>query len=180
MTYPDVIEAERLTLRRPRASDAGPMSMYAGDRRVAAMLERLPHPYPPGAAEAFIARSLKPGAPEHVWVMDAQKIDGPEFIGVIGLRRAEGGSRLGYWVGPPFWNTGYASEAAASVVAAARAAGARRLEARVVAANEASAHVLINAGFVETGAAAFYSVGAGAMLDHRLFALEIAADGRDG
>ena len=36
---PDRIETERLTLRRPRASDAGPMSLYAGDRRVAEMLE---------------------------------------------------------------------------------------------------------------------------------------------
>ncbi|MDG1972937.1 MAG: GNAT family N-acetyltransferase [Paracoccaceae bacterium] len=106
MQFPEVLETERLTLRRPRASDAGPISLYAGDKRVAEMLESVPHPYPPGAAEAFIATCLKPDAVEHVWVMDALKIDGPEFVGVIGVRRTDGVPRIGYWVGPPFWNTG--------------------------------------------------------------------------
>lgn len=171
MTFPEVLETERLTLRRPRPSDAGPISLYAGDRRVAEMLESLPHPYPPGAAEAFIATCLKPGAVEHVWIMDAQKIDGPEFIGVIGVRRTDAAPRLGYWVGSPFWNTGYASEAATAVVAAARAAGAAEIDARIVSTNEASAHVLVNAGFKEVGTGEFYGVAAGKMLEHRLFSL---------
>lgn len=179
MTFPDTIETARLTLRRPRPSDAGPISLYAGDRRVAEMLEHMPHPYPPGAAEAFIERSLADETAEHVWVMDAQKTDGAEFIGVIGLKRRDPPS-LGYWVGPPFWNTGYASEAAAAVVAAARDAGCARLAARVVAANEASAHVLTNAGFAETGTGEFFGVAAGAMVPHRLFALEFARIGADG
>ncbi len=158
-------------MRRPRASDAGPISLYAGDKRVAEMLESVPHPYPPGAAEAFIATSLKPGAAEHVWVMDALKIDGPEFVGVIGIRKTDGAPRIGYWVGPPFWNTGYASEAARAVIDAAKAGGVEAVEARIVASNEASGHVLINAGFTETGIGEFYGVAAGKMLEHRLFTL---------
>jgi RimJ/RimL family protein N-acetyltransferase len=171
MQFPEVLETERLTLRRPRASDAGPISLYAGDKRVAEMLESVPHPYPPGAAEAFIATSLKPDAVEHVWVMDALKIDGPEFVGVIGVRRTDGVPRIGYWVGPPFWNTGYASEAAKAVIAAAKVAGVEAVEARIVAGNEASGHVLTNAGFRETGTGEFYGVAAGKMLEHRLFTL---------
>lgn len=179
MSYPDTIETERLTLRRPRASDAGPISMYAGDRRVAEMLERVPHPYPPGAAEAFVARALKDGTPEHVWVMDAVKIDGPEFIGVISLIRKTEGVTLGYWVGPPFWNTGYASEAAQAVVDVARSAGIGALEAEVVEGNDPSAHVLVNAGFREIGARETYGVALGRMLTMRRFRLE-AADDRAG
>lgn len=171
MIFPEVLETERLTLRRPRASDAGPISLYAGDSRVAMLLESVPHPYPPGAAEAFITTSLKVDAAEHVWVMDAQKIDGPEFIGVIGVRRTDHAPRLGYWVGPPFWNTGYASEAATAVVTAVRNAGASEIAARAVKTNDASAHVLINAGFQETGLGEFYGVAAGKMLEHRLFSL---------
>ena len=171
MIFPEVLETERLTLRRPRASDAGPISLYAGDKRVAEMLEGMPHPYPPGAAEAFIASSLKPDSVEHVWVMDAMKIDGPEFVGVIGIRRTDGAPRIGYWVGSPFWNTGYASEAAKAVVGAAKTAGAEMVEARIVSSNEASGHVLTNAGFRETGAGEFYGVAAGKMLEHRLFTL---------
>lgn len=171
MEFPEYLETQRLVLRRPRASDAGPISLYAGDIRVASMLESVPHPYPPGAAEAFITTSLKPDAPEHVWIMDAQKIDGPEFVGVIGLRRTEDVVRLGYWVGPPFWNTGYASEAAKAVVNVAKAAGAPAIEARIVALNEASSHVLVNAGFREAGTGEFFCVAAGKMVEHRLFSL---------
>lgn len=171
MIFPEVLETERLTLRRPRPSDAGPISLYAADRRVAEMLESMPHPYPPGAAEAFIATCLKPDAVEHVWVMDAQKIDGPEFIGVIGVKRDADAPRLGYWVGPPFWNTGYASEAATAVVGAVRDAGASGIAARIVKTNDASAHVLVNAGFKEVGLGEFYGVAAGKMLEHRLFSL---------
>lgn len=181
MGLPDKIETERLTLRPPRPSDSGSMALYAGDRRVAEMLEHVPHPYPPGAAEAFIERAAAMRAAEHVWVMDAGRIDGPEFIGVISLKPGADDAvrrRLGYWVGPPFWNTGYASEAAAAVVGAARAAGAARLDARIASGNEASAHVLINVGFAEVGAEEFYSVARGAMTPHRLFALDFTERAR--
>lgn len=174
MKLPETIETERLTLRPLCAADEGPITMYASDRRVAGMLETMPHPYPPGAAKAFIRRCLAPDGAEHVWAMDATKIEGPEFIGVIGLRRAENALRLGYWVGPPFWRTGYASEAASAAVAAAQAAGCRRLEARVVAANEASVHVLVNAGFTEAGQGEFYVVANNGMTAHRLFTLDFA------
>lgn len=174
MTFPDVIETERLTLRRPRPSDAGPMRHYAGDFRVAKQLTRVPHPYPPGAAEAFIERSLADRTAEHVWVMDATKSDGAEFIGTIGLQRKKGEVILGYWVGPPFWNTGYASEAATAVVEAARAAGCARITSGVVETNEASAHVLVNAGFRETGPGEAYGVAVGAMMPMRMFELVFA------
>jgi RimJ/RimL family protein N-acetyltransferase len=170
------LATERMTLRPLRRSDAGPMSLYAGDRRVAEMLENVPHPYPPGAAAAFIARVLSGAMEERVWVMDATPSDGAEFIGVIGLRPAEPGIvRLGYWVGPPFWGAGYASEAAGAMVAALREAGVTLIEARVVAHNDASARVLENAGLRETGMAEFYSVVAGGMVPHRLFAADLSA-----
>lgn len=148
MSYPDVIETERLTLRRPRASDAGPIALYAGDLRVARMTTSIPHPYPPGAAEGFVERTLKDTTREHAWVLDATKIDGSEFVGVISLIAREDHTEIGYWVGPPFWNIGYASEAALAVVSVADTGP---LSARVSVENEASAHVLANAGFVEAG-----------------------------
>ena len=160
MSYPDVIETDRLTLRRPRASDAGPIALYAGDLRVARMTHAIPHPYPPGAAEAFVRRTLKDTTREHAWVMDATKSDGAEFVGVISLIARDDGTEIGYWVGPPFWNTGYASEAALAVVAAA---GDTPLNARASLDNEASVHVLANAGFRETGRAEVFCVALGKM-----------------
>lgn len=173
MDFPDILETERLTLRRPRPSDAGPMSLYVGDARVATMLARVPHPYPPGAAENFIARSLADKTAEHVWVMDGLKAGGPEFIGVVSLRPKGRDAVLGYWVGPPFWNTGYASEAAIAVVAAAREAGCARLTAEAGLANEASAHVLAHAGLVETGRGEAFVVALNEMRPVRLFTLDL-------
>ena len=104
------IRGERLLLRPPRMSDSGPLSLYAGDERVAKMTAMIPHPYPPGAAEAFIAAATSGRSPEAIWVIDATPDDGAEMVGVIGVKH--GHAELGYWIGPPFWGTGYASEAA--------------------------------------------------------------------
>lgn len=174
MNLPEVIETERLTLRPPRASDAGPMTLYAGDKRVAAMLESVPHPYPEGAAEQFIARCRSGQGAETAWVMDATKIEGAEFIGVISVKRTEAAPRLGYWVGPPFWRTGYASEAATAVVEAVERAGAQGVEARIFSSNEASAHVLLHAGLRETGAGEAFCVATERMEPLRLFELAFA------
>ncbi|MEL7462782.1 MAG: GNAT family N-acetyltransferase [Pseudomonadota bacterium] len=170
MELPETIETERLTLRPLRPSDAGPISLYANDRRVAEMLTSMPHPYPPGAAEAFIETVRQGRAREQVWAMDALKSGGAEFIGTIGLKR-KSPPELGYWVGSPFWTTGYASEAASAVASAARKAGAEKLAAQIFAENDASAHVLVNAGFIEVGAGEDFSVARGANVAVRRFHL---------
>ena len=58
MTAQPIIEAERFILRPLRKSDAGLMALYTGDKRVAIGTRAIPHPLPPGATEAFIARSM--------------------------------------------------------------------------------------------------------------------------
>jgi RimJ/RimL family protein N-acetyltransferase len=47
----------RLRLRPLRAADAAQIALHAGDRKVAWMTTRIPHPYPPGAAEAVVERA---------------------------------------------------------------------------------------------------------------------------
>ncbi len=54
----ETIRTERLVLRPLRASDAGPITLHASDERVARMTAAIPHPYPPGAADAFIEGTL--------------------------------------------------------------------------------------------------------------------------
>ena len=53
-----VIEAARFVLRPLRRSDAGLIHMYASDERVARGTRSIPHPLPPGATDAFVARGL--------------------------------------------------------------------------------------------------------------------------
>ena len=162
---------ERLHLRRFRRDDAGLVQLYASDARVARMTERIPHPYPPGLAESFVARAAAAAPGEVTWaidtaaVPDAETDGGGALIGAIALRlEPSGGGRIGYWVAPAFWNTGYASEATAAVVAHAATLGIPEVTARVFQDNAASVLVLMHAGFDYTGDGEVYSVARGGMV----------------
>ena len=54
------VPSERLLLRPLRRSDEGLLTLYASDQRVASNPRSIPHPLPPGTAEAFITRAQSP------------------------------------------------------------------------------------------------------------------------
>ncbi|ESW59066.1 MAG: acetyltransferase [Rhodobacter sp. CACIA14H1] len=157
------IAAGRFVLRPVRKSDAGLFAMYAGDKRVAEATRSIPHPLPPGAAEAFVTRAMQRGGDEDVWVMDGAASGLAEVLGVISLKRMDeakwnrGQSEIGYWVAPAFWNTGFASEAVRALIAA-NPQGSRTVFAEVFQDNPGSARVLTNAGFQYLGDAETFSV----------------------
>jgi RimJ/RimL family protein N-acetyltransferase len=157
-----VIEAPRMLLRPLRPSDAGLMTLYSSDRRVAEMTTAIPHPLPPGTAEGFIAQVTRPESDEAAWAMDATEMGGSELMGVISLKRMDRGqSEIGYWVAPALWNTGFASEAVNALVAANPLEN-KTIFASVFQDNPGSARVLTNAGFEYLGDAEAYSVARGA------------------
>ena len=154
----------RLRLRRLSPSDAGLIHLYASDARVARMTTSIPHPAPPGSAEAFVERAMRAGAAETVWALDAGEDRENGLIGLISLKRAaENVGEIGYWVAPAFWNAGYASEAVDAVVREAARQGYAALTAEVFQDNLASARVLTRAGFGYVGEGESYSVARGAM-----------------
>lgn len=168
-------QTPRLRLRRLRMSDAGVLGLYASDPRVARMTTTIPHPYPPGSAEAFVARSLSPAATETVWAMDTGGDDENGLVGLIGLRPGSAGTaEIGYWVAPAFWRTGYASEAVEALVGAASDIGLGALQAQVFQDNAASAKVLTRAGFAYVGDGEAHSVARAAMVPTFRYRLEIA------
>jgi len=154
------VEHPTLRLRALRPSDAGPITLYAADRRVAEMTTMIPHPYPPGAAEAFINGATGGRGPEHVWAIDATPGNGPEFIGVISYR--EKTCEIGYWIGPPFWGTGHAT-AATRVLCGhlLHDRGLADIGASVLFDNPASSQVLKKVGFHHVGDTWLYSVARG-------------------
>jgi len=153
-----VIDAGQFDLRPLRASDAGLIGLYAADERVARMTSSIPHPLPPGATEAFIARARSAGRTEDVWAMDAIRSGGPELMGLIGLERMDRGqSEVGYWVAPAFWNAHVAS-AAVTALLAADPHSCRTVFASVFQDNPASARVLAKCGFRYLGDAEVFSV----------------------
>jgi len=148
----------RFALRPIRRSDAGLMTLYASDKRVAEMTTSIPHPLPPGAAEAFIDKSCHPDRTEHVWVMDASAFGGSELLGLISLEQMDREqSEIGYWIAPAMWNTGLASEAVRTMVEA-NPLHNTTIFGSVFQDNPASARVLTNAKFDYLGDAEAYSV----------------------
>lgn len=156
------ITAGAYDLRPVRPSDAGLMTLYTGDLRVAEATSSIPHPLPPGTSEAFIARCMAEDRQEDAWAIDGTRADMGELMGVISLTRLDvGQAEIGYWVAPLAWNSGVAS-AAVSALVAANPLGCRTIFATVQQDNPASARVLTNSGFAYLGDAETYCVARGA------------------
>lgn len=158
------ITAGRFTLRPLRKSDTGLIQFYSADRRVAEGTRAIPHPLPPGAAEAYVTRAMASGRSEDVWAIDGTASDMGELVGVVSLTRLEDDqSELGFWIGPGFWNTGFATEAVKALVAA-NPHRSRTLFAEAFQDNPGSAKVLTNAGFSYLGNAESWSVARNALV----------------
>ena len=139
---------ERLVLRAPHGEDVEDLVLLADNRRVAEMLGRMPHPYGEADARAFIANSKLGGGVSYALTL----AESGQLVGCAGLDRRERGLELGYWVGEPHWNKGYATEAAHALVDLAFRAtdiNALHVSCRVV--NPASRRVIHKCGFQYAG-----------------------------
>jgi RimJ/RimL family protein N-acetyltransferase len=144
-----VVSTERLVLRGPVVTDAPAIAGLANNLTVAGMTCRLPHPYSLDDAEAFIDR-----AQSIDWDREASWVIEHHSFGVVGGIGLAAGARpeLGFWLGRPFWNRGYATEAVRGALKWVKRDWRRKL---VVAGhftdNPASGQVLCKAGFLYTG-----------------------------
>ena len=141
------LRTERLTLRPFRPDDAPAVQSLAGNWKVARMTGRIPHPYPDGAAEAWIAGhdAARADTAAYPFAIDLAA----EFIGAAGVSRGTGlDLELGYWIGEPWWGKGIATEAARRLTKFAfEDLRADRLLARHHVDNTASGRVLRKCGF---------------------------------
>lgn len=161
-TSPDfrqvAITTDRLILRPLRLSDAGLIAHYTSDYRVAEGTRAIPHPLPPGAAESFVVRAMNPDNSEDIWAIDGSAKGLGEILGIVSLTKMEDRrSELSFWVGAGFWNTGFASEAVAGLIAD-NPHNADTIFAEVFQDNPGSARVLTNCGFTYLGDAECWSV----------------------
>lgn len=167
------IAADRFVLRPLRRSDAGLIAHYAGDDRVARGTRSIPHPFPPGAAQALVERATAPGRSEDVWALDGSGHALGEVLGLVHLVRMDRRqSEVSYWVAPAFWNTGLASEAVRALIAA-NPHGASQVFAEVFQDNPGSARVLTNTGFEYLGDAEAFSVARDAVVPTWTYALRV-------
>ena len=113
----------------------------------------IPHPYPPGMAEEWLATlpTMYQRAEAINWGIT---LDGGPILGTIRLvlNAADNHAELGYWVGKPFWNNGYCTEAARTVVAYGfDVLSLERIFANYMARNPASGRVLAKLGMQQEG-----------------------------
>lgn len=152
------VSGPRFALRPIQNSDSGLLTLYTSDARVAQQTTLIPHPLPPGTADAFIGKVSQPECAEQVWVMDASQFGGAEVLGMITLEQMDRNqSEISYWIAPQMWNTGLASEAVRTLVDANPLSNAT-IFGSVFQDNPASARVLTNAGFEYLGDAEAFSV----------------------
>ncbi|MGZ4810936.1 MAG: GNAT family N-acetyltransferase [Thermoanaerobaculia bacterium] len=117
MTDPPVLTTERLILRPYEMSDAPAMHRLVGAAEVAYNTLRIPHPYPDGAAEEWIATHQQKFEEKSEVVLAITMRDSGELVGTIGMvlgpfDKAE----IGYWIGVPYWGRGYATEAVGALI----------------------------------------------------------------
>ena len=148
------LRTERLLLRPFTAADAADVTRYLADVAVAQNTLTVPHPYPEGAADEFIA-GLEPAWAQGKranWAV-TRLLDGA-LVGGIGLQltRAHKRTEVGYWIAKPEWGNKYATEALRCVIAFAfEGLGMHRVEAHHFLENPASGRVMENVGMHREG-----------------------------
>jgi RimJ/RimL family protein N-acetyltransferase len=144
---PKTVTTKRLTLRRFRAEDASAFHEILSDAQAMRYWSTLPHASL-AETERWIASTIAAvgsgKADEFVVIHDGK------IVGKAGLWA---GNELGMIFAPGVWGRGFASEAAAAVIARAFARGLKSIRADVDPRNVQSLRLLRKLGSVETGSA---------------------------
>jgi len=148
---PEVIELERLRLRRPRVSDAPAVFEYASDPEVARYAD-----WPISASIESVTERLHLRAAEWTsgdefhWVMTLPPED--RAIGAIACTVSGHAAEFGFLLARRVWRNGYATEAARAIVDwVFTVPSVWRLAATCDVDNVASARVLEKAGLTREG-----------------------------
>jgi 8-oxo-dGTP diphosphatase len=159
------ITTRRLRLRPLTPGDAGAIAAGLGDAAVARMLARVPHPYPPHQAAAYIAFATQAAAGRQALILAIERNGVP--IGCVSLGAIPYRNRLGYWLVRAHWGNGYAGEAVAAFVRYAFVElGVGFVRAGVYADNGASRRLLARFGFRPLGPRTGHSLARGGRHEH--------------
>ncbi|MDW5418295.1 GNAT family N-acetyltransferase [Iodobacter sp. CM08] len=148
------LETPRLILNHFNFDDAPAVQRLAGDFAIADTTATIPHPYPDGAAESWIASTANLWLVQQTLALAIRRKEDGTLLGAISLldilyeHRAE----LGYWIGKPFWGNGYASEAGHAILAFGfTELKLKRIHAEYLARNPASGRVMEKIGLKQEG-----------------------------
>jgi RimJ/RimL family protein N-acetyltransferase len=144
------LKTRRLTLRQPRLDDAERLALYLNNFGVAGNLSRVPYPYRLADAKAWL-RTRRPDRPARETGFTIA-LEGEGLIGHVGFHTDEQGTVIGYWLGEPYWNRGFMSEACAAALSwYFDVTAAPSIASGVFHFNKASLAIQRKLGFTETG-----------------------------
>ena len=143
------LNTKRLILRPFALADASELQRLASAPEVAATTLHIPHPYPDGMAKTWIEQHPAMFESGEGVVFAVVRRRDAALVGCVGLGcdLENQNAELGYWIGVPYWNQGYASEAARMVVAFGFAYfGLHRIKSSYFGSNPASGRVMEKIG----------------------------------
>jgi RimJ/RimL family protein N-acetyltransferase len=147
------ITTSRLVLRPFTQDDSPEVQHLAGNRAIAAKTLNIPHPYEDGVAEAWIGTHREKFEIREAAVFAITLREPGTLMGAIGIviKKHDRGE-MGYWLGQPYWNQGYMTEAAQAIIAFGfRELLLNKITASHIAGNPASGRVMEKAGMKYEG-----------------------------
>lgn len=161
-----------LAIRQINTTDKARLIELIGNPEVSKfMSDRVPYPYTAQHADTFF--EVVKNTPNDLFF--AVTLNG-EFIGGAGLHRQQlnhaKNIELGYWIGQPYWNKGYATQTVKLTLQAAFALPEiEKVFARVFEGNTASDKVLLKNGFTHEGTLRKHILKNNKLLDEKYFGL---------
>ncbi len=147
------LKGKQVTLAPFGIEDAPSVQRYAGDPMVSKTTLHIPHPYPDGVAEIWIASHLVQFLEKSNIVFSIRNENG-ELVGAINLKLSlkNRSGELGYWIAHPFWNKGFATDAATTAIGYGfETFGLNRIHARHLGSNPSSGRVMEKSGMKREG-----------------------------
>ena len=140
---------ERLSLRPFAKSDGPRVQLLAGDERIAQTTLNIPHPYPDGLAEEWIATHEDEFINRKSVILAICTKHDDKLIGAIGIMLKHDFDRgeIGYWIGYPYWNMGFCTEACRAMIGYGfDVLKLNKIFSRHIDGNEASGKVMLKSG----------------------------------
>lgn len=169
-----VLTTERLVLRSFQLSDAADVQRLAGDRIVAANTLSIPHPYPDGAAEAWIQSMPEDIEQGKLAIYAITLRETGKLCGSIGLHvnTDDQLAELGYWIGESYRGQGYCTEAARAILDYGfNALNLNRIQSTHFTDNPASGRVMQKLGMSYEGCRRQHTLKWGDLKDIKLYAI---------
>ena len=148
------VQSSRIFLRPFSLDDAATVQLLAGEYEIADTTLSIPHPYEDGMAEHWISghdERFQTGTNVVFAIVEKKSL---QLIGAVSLTVEKDAHKaeLGYWTGKPYWNQGYATEAAKSIIDYGfKHLRLNRIAARHFVRNPASGRVMQKVGMVQEG-----------------------------